>query len=152
MKALLWIGCLCAALLVVPAQAQQYKWVDGKGRTQYGDTPPPGVKATPLRPPPGPPPAAEGDAKTGTSPADREAEFRKRRKAQEEAAAKAAAKADESRARQENCQRAREQLVMLESGQRIARFDSKGERYYMDDKERQSEAARARDLVSESCK
>ena len=34
------------------ALAQQYKWVDADGKVRYGDVPPPGVKATPLRPPP----------------------------------------------------------------------------------------------------
>lgn len=149
MKGLIWIACLCAALFAVPAQAQQYKWVDGKGRTQYGDTPPPGIKATPLRPPPAPP-APEGAAAKGAP--DAEAEFRKRRKAQEEAAAKAAAKSAEAETRKENCQIAREQLATLQSGQRISRFNAQGERYFLDDKDRPGEIARARELVSENCK
>ena len=30
----------------------QYKWVDENGRVRYGDVPPAGVQATPLKPPP----------------------------------------------------------------------------------------------------
>lgn len=151
MKAFFWTGCLCAALISGAVHAQQFKWVDANGRTQYGDTPPPGVKATRLRPPPGPASTPEGAAK-GSSAAEQEEAFRKRRKAQEEAAAKAAAKQDEAAARKENCQRAREQLAMLESGQRISRIDAKGERYFIDDKERAAELARVRDLAAQECK
>jgi len=151
MKVLIWIGCLCAVLLAVPAQAQQFKWVDGNGRTQYGDVPPPGVKASRLRPPPGPP-AGSSAAKSGSTTSEAEAAFRKRRKDQEAAASKSAAKAAASETQKENCQRAREQLATLASGQRITRFNTKGERYFLEDKDRPGEVGRARELVSESCK
>ena len=38
------------ALAFGVAQAQGYRWVDKDGKVRYGDVPPPGVKATPLRP------------------------------------------------------------------------------------------------------
>jgi glutaredoxin len=44
------IIALCALLACLPAEAQQvYRWVDGNGRTQYGDKPPPGVKAAAVQ-------------------------------------------------------------------------------------------------------
>ena len=38
MKTIAW---LLATLLVAPAHAAMYKWVDAQGRVQYSDTPPP---------------------------------------------------------------------------------------------------------------
>ena len=75
---------VAATLLAATAAAQQYKWVDENGRVRYGDTPPPGVKATPLKGPSGPsaPAAATKGEKDKLSP---EAAFRKR---QEDAANK----------------------------------------------------------------
>ena len=54
--------------------------------------------------------------------------------------------------KRDNCDRAQKQLVLLESGQRIATTDDKGERQIMDDTEREKEMERARRFVSESCK
>src|SRR5258708_34542345 len=82
------------AVFASAAIAQQYKWVDKNGRTQYGDVPPPGVKAAPLRGPPAPSApaeaAAEKDAakdgkarrKGPPTPARQDADFRKRQKEQ----------------------------------------------------------------------
>ena len=46
------------------ALAQQYTWVEKDGKLRYGDTPPPGVKATPLKGPSGP--AAPAPAPAGS--------------------------------------------------------------------------------------
>lgn len=58
------LSVLVLAGLAVPAAAQEvYRWKDARGVTHYGDTPPPGVKATPFRtaaPPPRPAPQAAG--------------------------------------------------------------------------------------------
>ena len=151
---------LCAA----GANAQQYKWKDSRGRTVYGDVPPAGVNAVPLKPAqssgsaPSAPAAAEGGAKAAAkpskplTPAEQEMEFRRRVKEAQEAAAKQAEKSKEARESQENCELAREQERTLASGQRIARVDQRGERYYIDDAQRAEELAQARRSVSEWCK
>lgn len=151
---------LCAAA----ANAQQYKWKDSRGRTVYGDIPPPGVKAMPLSPVATPPsaapstPAAEAGAKAAAkpsrslTPAEQEMEFRRRVKEAQETAAKQAEKDKAERDRQENCQLAREQERTLTSGQRISRVDEKGERYYINDAQRGEELAQARRSVSQWCK
>ncbi|MEW6690029.1 MAG: DUF4124 domain-containing protein, partial [Pseudomonadota bacterium] len=54
-------------------------------------------------------------------------------------------------AKQENCERSRESLRVLESGQRIARTDARGERYYLDDAQIAQEMAKARDAVKQWC-
>ena len=134
-------------LFATAAAAQQYKWVDKDGKVRYGDIPPPGVKATPLKPPPsGGAPAAAAAPKKGTdaaktSPEDAKKEAEKQAQAEKDAQAK-----------KENCGHAQEALRNLESGQRIARTDSKGERFYLEEQQLAAETAKARQTVQEWCK
>jgi hypothetical protein len=137
------------------AAAQMYKWKDNDGRMQYGDTPPPGVDATPMRgaPASGPAPsapAAKGDAKS-EKPLSPEAAFRKRqadREAADEKAAKEQAQADQKRA---NCEQAQAQLRTLESGVRIATVNAQGERVIMEDDQRAAATQRAQKAVADYC-
>ena len=157
-KPLLFLAALAFA---GAAAAQQFKWVDKDGKVRYGDVPPPGVKATPLRAPSGPAsPAAgaKGAAKDGKgapsgplTPAQQEAEFRKRQAEAEKARDKEAKSAEEARGRQENCRNAQANLRQLESGERIVRTDAKGERYFIEDDQRSAEIGRARKTVSDWC-
>lgn len=152
------LAFLAALAFASGALAQQYKWVEN-GRTRYGDVPPPGVKATPLRgstvpaaPAPSPAPKdAKGAPKGPLTPAQQEAEFRKRQLEAQKAQEKQAQAAEEARAKQENCANAQAQLRLLESGERIAKTDAKGERYFVDDEQRKAEAVRARKSVSDWC-
>lgn len=141
-----------AAVLSASAGAQQFKWKDKDGRLQYGDTPPPGVKATRLRPaaPPAAP-APSAASKGPLTPAEQEAEFRKRQAEAQKAGEKESQEAQNAQAKKENCQTAKQQLAALESGGRISRTDANGERYYLDDDQRQAEAARARKQVGDWC-
>ncbi len=146
------------------AQAQQFKWVDKDGKTQYGDAPPPGVKATSLKAPPGPtaPPAAPAskDAKDGKaakksgpmSAKEQEAAFRQRQDDQRKAADKSAKADAEEGKRKENCEAARGRLRDLEGGVRIASTNEKGERVFMEDGARAREITGARQSVAEWCK
>ena len=156
------VGALAiAAILSGHAAAQQYKWTDGNGKVQYGDTPPPGVKATPLKgaaaPSPaaaekGPSNAAAKDAKKGPlTPAEQEAEFRKRKLEAEKAGAKDEAAAQDAQTKAENCKNAQDYQRQLEGGQRIARTDAKGERYFMEDEQRAAELTKARKRVGDWC-
>ena len=144
------IGVLFAAA----AAAQQYKWVDQNGKVQYGDVPPPGVKAQRLKPPPGAPSAPAAAAKKdekGAKALSPEAAYRKRQEDAQKENEKAAQAEQEAAAKRENCVRAQESLRTLESGQRIARTDAKGERYYLEDAQIAQEITRARQMVRESC-
>ncbi len=150
-----------AAILAVPAAAQQYKWKDANGRTQYGDIPPTGVHAERLTRSnvgtvSGGASAAAGDAaKPAAGPksaAELEQEYRKRRMEAEEKQKKDDKVAQDSRIKQENCQRAKEQLASLESGMRQMRVNAQGEREFLDDKEVEARKADARRAVSEWCR
>jgi hypothetical protein len=131
--------------------AQQFKWVDQNGRIQYGDTPPPGAKATRLRPPPpgSPPPAAAKGAPL--TAAEKDAAFRKRQQDAEKDRQKDEVAAKDADAKRENCERSKEYLRMLEGGLRISRLNAQGERYYISDDERAAEVAQTRQNVSQSC-
>ncbi len=133
--------------------AQQFRWVDKDGRVQYGDTPPPGVKATRLRPPPpgtapAPSSAAKKDGEKALSP---DAAFRKRqqeREAEEKKSAQASADADLKR---QNCEAATGQLRSIQSGQRMSTTNSQGERVFLDDAAIAAERARAEQAVASNC-
>jgi hypothetical protein len=135
------------------ASAQQYKWVDKDGKVRYGDVPPPGVKATPLRAPPpraaAAAPAAKKDA-AGKALTPEQA-FRKRQEDAEKDREKQAKADQAAQEKRENCTRSQDALRTLESGQRISRTDSKGERYFLDDSQVAQEMAKARQNAQQWC-
>jgi hypothetical protein len=156
-----WIALMLCGLAAAAAHAQGYKWIDKDGHVQYGDTPPPGVKATPLGPPPPPvstqSPSSAGDGgaaaapKGPLTPAQQELEFRRRIKEAQEAAAKADKERQAAEDKKQNCANAQEALRTLESGQRIMRTDQSGERYFISDQQRAADEAHARKAVSDYC-
>ena len=139
---------LVALLAAAAANAQVYEWKDEKGKTHYSDKPPIGAPRAPRTIDSQPAATVSSPQKTT---ADRELEFRKRQKDAQESAEKAKKEQTASADKKENCENARRLLETLESGERIALRDDKGERYYMDDSQRQQESARARQAIQSSC-
>jgi hypothetical protein len=139
--------------LAAAVAAQTYKWVDKDGKVRYGDQPPPGVKATPLKPPPPAPnaPSAAAAKKGGEKPLSPEAAFQKRQQEQREAEQKAAKAGTEDETKRTNCQQSQAALRGVESGQRITTTDVNGERVYLTDEQRDQEAVRLRQAVKEWC-
>ena len=145
------------------AQAQIKCWTTADGKRACGDAPPPGAKVRMLKGTPASSdeaPASAAAAKDGASkdakkgpltPVEREQEYRKRQGEAQKAAEKADQERQDSEAKKENCERAREMLRTLESGQRIQRTDTKGERSFLDDAQREQETGKARALVQQSC-
>jgi hypothetical protein len=151
------LAVLAALAFAAAASAQTYKWVDKDGKVRYGDQPPPGVKATPLRGSSAPAaPAASADTKKddkkGAKPLSPEAAFRKRQQDQKEAEEKASKERAEGDVRRQNCDVARANLRQLESGQRISSVNAQGERVFIEDNERVAQTQRAQKAVSEYCK
>jgi hypothetical protein len=95
-------------------------------------------------------PAAAKDDKPMTT-AEKEADYQKRKKAEAEAADKAAKEAAVAKEKQQACTSSRNNLAALESGQRIARPNAKGEREFLDDSGRAAEIARAKENISKAC-
>jgi hypothetical protein len=125
----------------------------------YGDTPPLGVNAQPMRRSGSPLPQAEDsadakpdakDAKKPLTPAEQDAAFRKRQQDAEKARAEQAKTDGAAAARKENCARAQDYVRTLETG-RVARYDSQGERSFLDDSQLAQESAKARQDVRDWC-
>ena len=140
------------------AQAQIKCWTGADGKRACGDAPPPGAKVTTLKLPSAPEAAPDSkgaaakDARKGPlTPAEREQEYRKRQAEAQKSAAKGEQERQDAEAKRENCDRSREMLRTIESGQRVQRTDAKGERYYLDDTQREQEAGKARQLVQQNC-
>jgi hypothetical protein len=149
---------ICTAL---PAVAQ-WKWRDKSGQTQYSDLPPPpGVSdqdilqrptATTRRVAPEAASAPSLAPSGAARPSEPELEA-KRKKAEEDAIAekKKAEDAKNAASKAENCNRARAQMRTIDSGQRVARVNEKGEREFLDDAARADEAKRTRDIMAANC-
>jgi len=138
-----------ALLAATAASAQVYEWKDDKGKTHYSDKPPVGTSRVNK--------ISESESSAPSSSAqkttaDRELEFRKRQKEAQESAEKATKEQAANADRKEACANARRALEVLESGERIALRNDQGERYYLDESQRQQEAAKARQVMQASCK
>jgi hypothetical protein len=139
---------VAALLVATTVNAQVYEWKDEKGKTVYSDMPPVGAtrpyqkieKETP----------ALNTAPQKTT-ADRDMDFRKRQKESQEGAGKAQKEQAAVTDKKENCQKARMYLQTLESGERIGMRDDKGERYFMEDAQRQQEIVKAQQSVQATC-
>jgi len=152
LSALMFAGTVCA----------QSKWVDKDGRVTYGDAPPAGVSAAPMRARPAPLPQAgssdnKDDAKDAKdaknaprTPAEQDAAFRKRQQEAEKARTDQAKADSAAAAKKENCARAQDYVRTLETG-RVARYDSQGERSFLDDNQLAQESAKARQDVRDWC-
>lgn len=154
MRQLLTIVSMLA--LATVAQAGVTRWVDAEGKVHYSDQPPPPTaksqKTLDLKAGPALPIVAP-DGKGGEkSLAEKDLESRKRRVQAEEAAAKQARDQEEAKNRKANCEQARNQLQALQEGQRIAKFDEKGERVFLEDSDRAQAIEAAKKTVDSWCK
>ncbi|MCK6409774.1 DUF4124 domain-containing protein [Thauera sp.] len=156
---------LFAVLLitVVPASAQIYSWKDKDGRTHFGDTPPTSGEVTEIRAPqtraaqpPAPATGATGndtlESTRSRSLAERERAFRERRASAAEAEAAAAQEVARKQELEQWCTAAANELAALRAGQRMVRFNARGEREFLDDSMRAAEIRRLDQQTSERCK
>jgi hypothetical protein len=166
-------ACACALPLVAAAQ---WQWVDKDGRKVFSDRPPPAdtPQKNILKQPgnarlPVQAPAAQADpaatpvAAAAAAPAAAAASAPKLsgkdkaledKKKQADAADAAKKKADEEKfaqAKTENCARARQSKATLDSGHRIAQINQKGEKEFLDDKQREAEVKRVDALIARDC-
>lgn len=155
-------ACALLAAFAGPAIAQ-YVWLDEKGVKQYSDMPPPAsVPASRILKQPGgsfaptQPSRQEAAelpaASAAPTLAEQNAAFKKR---QLEAAEKEKKASEQSRLAAEkarNCERNRDYLRALESGERIAHTDKSGERAFLTDEQRAAEIREARQTVVDCSK
>jgi Domain of unknown function (DUF4124) len=141
------------------ANAQVYKCVDAAGKTVYSQDPcPPKTKSEAishdLAPAPAPAAPAAGADASGKAAGPKltpEQAFDKRQKEKAEADKKEQEKLAKSKEKDENCRRAREQLTQLQIGGRVARYNSNGERYFLDDDQINQEKVRTQSTVNQWC-
>ncbi|MFL5071697.1 MAG: DUF4124 domain-containing protein, partial [Xanthobacteraceae bacterium] len=145
---------MLSAVLCTGTAAAQSKWVDRDGRVTYGDAPPAGVNAAPMRRAPAALSRVEDapadkdskddakDAKKPLTPAEQDAAFRKRQQEAEKDREKHAKAERDLADKRDNCTRAREYTRTLDAG-RVVRTDAKGESYYLDDGQIAQERKRA---------
>lgn len=144
---------LLASLQASTVSAQVYQWKDSTGRTVISDTPPPTTKNS--RAVSAAPAAVNTTSATDSAPkttAEKDMEFRKRQKEAREKAEKEAQEQKIAAEKKDYCQRARQYLGTLESGELIATRDENGQRQVMDSTQRQRELDRARQEIAEHCK
>ncbi len=140
---------VAALLAATTVSAQIYQWKDENGKTIISDKAPVGNVRQQKKIESGAPTTSASPQKTA---ADKDLEFRKRQKEAQESSEKASKEQTASSDKKENCDKARSHLQVLESGERISLRDDKGERYFMDDKQREQEIAKTREMVQSSCK
>jgi hypothetical protein len=161
---------VAATLLGVlwPAAAQTYRWLDAEGQVHFGDTPPPGVQATPLN---------VRSAKSKLTDDQARAEVQRLRHNMEAERAREQAIQDRNakdrqqalleKAQQlERCEKARWALAALERGRPVYRDEAglyrtkpppgqgdayTGKRDYLDEQQRKAEVGRQRKLARQHC-
>jgi len=164
-KTALSLAACLLALAAAGAHAQAvWKWRDAAGQLHISDTaPPPGTPAKNIISGPGagaaqalsPSVDASSAPASGIDSAlDKKKKALDREKAEQADKAKAdrdAAVAKNEAIRKDNCTRAQANLQALQSGQRMAHYNDKGEREILDDSARAAEVKRTQDVVSSNC-
>lgn len=161
MKAFRWL--LLAAACALPAVAgAQWQWLDKDGRKVFSDRPPPSdIAPNRILKQPGQRPAsaeAAAPAPAASAPVpqvatkDKALEEKKKQAEAAEAAKRKEAEEQQAKARAENCTRAKEAKANFDSGVRIARTNSKGEREFLDDNQRKAELTRIEGIIARDCK
>lgn len=158
-----------ALACVLPLSAMaQWQWIDKSGHKVYSDqSPPPDIPAKNIlkapsgrMPAPEAAPAAPAATPAATSESanapkvtgrDKELEARKKQADAAEAEKKKAQEAANAQAKAENCKRAREAKATLDSGIRLSRVNTQGEREILDDEQRAAEGKRLQDIIAGNC-
>lgn len=147
----LHVGCL-ATFLVTPclnAPAEPYKWSDSQGHVHYGDRPPQGQAAEPVKVHPSPTPKSAGapPAHTDVTPAE---------------PAPGSARPDETTSpngetaskqwMQDNCNIAQRNLeILTTSGRRVYATDADGKPYVLNDPERELKLSDTQKEIEKFC-
>ena len=144
--AAMFAACACAA-----SAQTMYKWVDEKGVTHFSQDPPPdGRKASKVEPKVIPP---SSSAKPKDDWKAREQEARKARLEKDQKSEYERGKAHNDAAERANkCNEARRQLTILARQTPVYTKNDKGERVYLDDKDRPAEVAAWQKDVDTYCR
>jgi hypothetical protein len=165
------IALLALACALPVVASAQWIWVDKDGRKVFSDRAPtpdvpaerivkapkgmalPASAAAPatVAAAPSEAPADKSGAMPKPAGKDKTLEERKKQLAAAEADKKKAEQATYVALRNDNCSRAKASKSGFETGARITRFNSKGEREYLSDEERAAEVKRLSDIIARDC-
>ena len=149
------------SLSCLAAQAQ-WQWVDNAGRKVFSDQPPPSdIPARNIVKQPGKmtsqasapaAPASASAAAPQLSSEDKEL-VAKKKKAEADALARIKEESDSlAKIKATNCEKAKANQALLDSGVRMAVTNAKGEREFLDDAARAAEQRRIRTVMETNCK
>jgi len=163
------MAVLAGLVLCCDARAAGWQWLDGSGHKVFSDMPPPAsvpeknIVQRPPSPsydavpaPAAPPPPAPLPALTRPDSSDTPASRRSRRNKAEAPALsdgelRAAVDRRNGEIRQQNCQRAREDLAALASGTRLLVSNERGEPVVLDEARQAAEVSRLRRSEQDNC-
>ena len=168
MLQMLLFTALAGASIVASAQ---WQWIDKDGHKVFSDRAPPAdiVDKNILKRPAGrsvpvnTTDAAESTEAPVAAPAvpansvkaggvDKELEAKKKQAADAEAAKRKAEEERVTKAKIENCARAKQAKASFDSGVRISRTNAAGEREFLDDDTRAAEQKRIQGIIASDCK
>jgi Domain of unknown function (DUF4124) len=150
---------IAVLLLAATAQGQVYKCIGADGRVVYSqDKCPPTAKSATVgggTVPPVATPVPADAAGTATKGGDTkkltpEQDFQKRQQEKTDAQKKEQEALAKAKEKEENCRRARENMTGLQTG-RVARYNSSGDRYFLDDDQIAQEKSRTQSVIDQSC-
>lgn len=149
----------------------QWQWIDHEGHKVFSDRAPPAdiadkdVLKRPLARSVAPAADTDADTKPGsaTPPAvaasatkaagvDKDLEAKKKQAVDAEAAKRKAEEERVTKAKIENCARAKQAKASFESGVRVSHTNASGEREFMDEATRASELQRIQGIIASDCK
>ena len=135
------------ALTTSTAGAAMFKWTDADGSTQYGQYPPAGVQAEPVKVSPQP----ASQPQPASSPQQRLKELEQQQQKQSEKDTEAAAEKQRAETIKKNCEIAKNNLAGLQmGGHRLTRLPD-GSYTRLSEEERLSRVADAEKHIKEYC-
>lgn len=151
MRPILFVLCAVSLMGASPAQADLYKWTDSQGQVHYTDQPP--AKEQSQRIGRSTDPEREQEARSARQElADKVSQSQRQRQLEQEARAKRQAELDKEQQKADNCSKARERLSLLQQNNRISRLNDQGQRYILDEAQRQAAITEARQQADKLCK
>ncbi|MCI0399882.1 MAG: DUF4124 domain-containing protein [Gammaproteobacteria bacterium] len=145
-KVLLPIVVLLCAFASSPLNSGVYKWVDEEGQVHYGQYPPPGQQAEPIKPPA---PVNSEDAIKALQEQQKQLDTSREERAKK---AEEERKAAEQKAAQErNCQAAKKNLTGLQDRSRVRQQYGSDEWVILPEEEHQALIKKAQADVDKYC-
>jgi predicted component of type VI protein secretion system len=158
-RSLIVLAVCCLAF----SASAQWQWLDKDGRRVFSDRPPPadvpeknilkrpGSRGS-FAPSPAAAPAPAGAAAAPQTGVDKSLEEKRKQAEAAEAAKRKEEEERSARIRAENCSRAQQAKVGVDSGVRMARINEKGEREFMDEAGIAAESQRLQTIINENCR